>query len=314
MRSVALVPRLAASSAVRVWEFGYRAHDGSRRRAYVVLPAWYRGGRDPLLPLVISPHGRGVSPVADVRLWGGLPALGRFALVAPEGEGPYSWGAPGQISDLANMPRLLRRAMPWVRINKHRIYAFGGSMGGQETLLLVAEHPHLFAGAAAFDSIANFAYQYREFPYLRCNSRCLHTWREPIGLGLQSIARHEVGGTPTTDPRGYALRSPLAYARQIAFSGTPLELWWSTRDLVVRNQGEQTGELFATIKRFNPYAPLEGFIGSWMHTAEMRSTTRLPFALAELGLLPAGFDQRPLKAHYLPPASLLFKRPSQPFA
>ena len=38
-----------------------------------------------------------------------------------------------------------------VDVDPHRIYAFGGSMGGQETLLLVALHPRLLAGAAAFD-------------------------------------------------------------------------------------------------------------------------------------------------------------------
>ena len=43
------------------------------------------------------------------------------------------------------------RATHGVNVDPHRIYAFGGSMGGQETLLLVAMHPHLLAGAAAFD-------------------------------------------------------------------------------------------------------------------------------------------------------------------
>ena len=92
MYKAVLIPRLMVSRAVHVWAFVYRAHDGSHRRAYVVLPAWYRARRDPLLPLVISPHGRGVSPRANVKLWGDLPAVGPFALVSPEGEGLYSWG------------------------------------------------------------------------------------------------------------------------------------------------------------------------------------------------------------------------------
>ena len=218
------------SLAVRVWSFRYRAHDRVELTADVVLPAWYRPAVDPPLPLVISPHGRGVDSRADLRLWGDLPAVGQFAVVAPAGEGLYSWGSAGQIDDLANMPRLLRRGLPWLRVEPHRIYAVGGSMGGQETLLLLARHPHLLAGAIAFDSVANFAYQYHEFGLLRCNALCIHRWREPLGRALQTMARREIGGTPTTDPRGYALRSPLDYAPQIARSRTPLELWWSTDD------------------------------------------------------------------------------------
>ena len=41
-------------------------------------------------------------------------------------------------------------------------------MGGQETLLLVGRYPRLFAGAAAFDAVSNFALQYRNFRRLSC--------------------------------------------------------------------------------------------------------------------------------------------------
>ena len=61
----------------------------------------------------------------------------------------YSWGYRGQIDDLARMPRIVEAH--GVRVDRSRIYAIGGSMGGQETLLLAALHPHLLAGAAAFD-------------------------------------------------------------------------------------------------------------------------------------------------------------------
>ena len=185
-------------------------------------------------------------------------------------------------------------------------------MGGQETLLLLARHPHLLAGAIAFDSVANLAYQYHEFGFLRCNALCIHRWREPLGRALQTIARREIGGTPTTDPRGYALRSPLDYAPQIARSRTPLELWWSTDDLIVRNQRLQSGQLFERIRHLNPRAPVEEFVGSWVHTAEMRSTSRLPLALAELGLLPRRFDRLPPALHYHPPKAGISASP--PFA
>src|SRR5205814_1965976 len=179
--------------------------------------------------LVISPHGRGVTALANTRLWGALPARGPFAVVNPEGQGRrltlYSWGDPGQIDDLARMPRILRRAIRWLRIGP--IYAVGGSMGGQETLLLLARHPHLLAGAISFDAPADMASRFREFPESVGGSR------------LQELAVEEIGGTPTRDPRAWAARSPLDDARAIAASRVPLQLWWSTRDRIVVDQAAQ---------------------------------------------------------------------------
>ena len=91
-------------------------------------------------------------------------------------------------------------------------------MGGQETLLLVARHPQLLAGAAAMDSVTNMARRYRQLPLI------------PGGIDLQSIMRREVGGTPTENPKAYAARSPLSLARKIAGSGVPLGIWWSLKD------------------------------------------------------------------------------------
>jgi pimeloyl-ACP methyl ester carboxylesterase len=264
---------------VRVCAIHYRAHDGLDRAAYVVLPAWYGPRDDPPIPLVISPHGRGLDARANVRIWGDLPALGRFAVVSPEGQGRrlerYSWGDPGQIADLARMPAIVLRALPWLRIDRRRIYAVGGSMGGQEVLLLVARRPSLLAGAVAFDAPADLALRYRDF-------RLLH-----LGWRLQALARYEVGGTPRRDPRAYSRRSPLDVARRIAFSGVPLELWWSTRDRVVVDQREQSGRLYRELVALNPQAPVVRVVGRWRHCAEMHWDRRLPEALRLLGLFGA---------------------------
>lgn len=172
------------------------------RRAYVLLPHWYGPRRDPPLPLVVSPHARGVPARDNARVWGDLPARDRFAVVNPEGQGRrfalYSWGDPGQIGDLA---------------------------------------------------------------------------------------RREVGGTPWNDPRDYALRSPLDDARAIARSGVPLQLWWSTQDRIVVDQAEQSGLLYRRIEQLHPRASLRAFVGTWVHTAEMRWNRRLPVALRLLGVL-----------------------------
>jgi poly(3-hydroxybutyrate) depolymerase len=253
-----------------VW---YRAHDGARRPAWLLLPANYHHQS---IPLVISPHGRGVTETYNALFWGNLPGEGGFAVINPAGEGRrlewYSWGAPGQIADLARMPQIARAN--GVNVNLRRVYAVGGSMGGQETLLLVARYPHLLAGAAAFDPATDMARRYRDFAKLR------------YGRGLQQLARLEIGGTPAQVPRAYAVRSPDHYARAIARSGVPLQLYWSSRDRIIRDQALETGRLAAMLVRDNEDVRLWDFHGDWDHSAEMRSTRRLPRALARFGLLP----------------------------
>jgi hypothetical protein len=145
-------------------------------------------------------------------------------------------------------------------------------MGGQETLLLVARRPHLLAGAAAFDAACDMPRRYLDFARL--------------GRGLQELCREEVGGTPQTDPVGYALRSPIAHAREIAFSRVPLQIWWSVNDQVVGDQRRESGALYARIRQLNPNAPVMQVVGTWEHSAETTAATRLPEALRTLGLLP----------------------------
>jgi poly(3-hydroxybutyrate) depolymerase len=226
---------------------------------------------------VISPHGRGISARVNLRFWGGLPAFGPFAVVDPEGQGRrlslYSWGWRGQIDDLARMPEIVTHALPWLHIDRSRVYAIGSSMGGQETLLLVALHPHVLAGAAALDSATNMSARYRAF------------WRLPQGQELRALARYEIGGTPDQVPAAYAARSPIHYARQIAFSGVPLHMWWSIRDRIVTNQNAESGALYRAIKRINPDAPVTKYVGTWRHSREMHPLTRLPMVLVRFGLI-----------------------------
>jgi pimeloyl-ACP methyl ester carboxylesterase len=227
---------------------------------------------------VISPHGRGVGARLTAQLWGDLPGEGGFAVICPAGEGRrlhyYSWGARGQIADLARMPEIAEAA--GVRVDRRRIYAVGGSMGGQETLLLLAEHPHLLAGAVAFDPATDMRRRYYDFATLK------------YGRLLQWLARQEIGGTPAHDPLAYALRSPDHYIEQIANSGVPLQLYWSPRDRVIVDQRLETRTLAIDVRRDDPDAQLWDFSGDWEHTAEMQADRRLPRALARFGLLPWG--------------------------
>ena len=271
---------LRQQNLVRVWKISYAASDRTRRDAYIVLPRWYGPHDNPPIPLVISPHGRGIEPLVNARLWGNLPAYGPFAVVNPEGQGHrlelISWGAPGQIDDLSEMPHILKNHLPWLRIAPHRIYAAGTSMGGQETLLLLGEHPGLLAGAAALDAPTNLAARYRAF-------RKLHH-----GIGLQRLARLEFGGVPRRRRDAYADRSPIFFAREIARSGVPLEIWWSTRDRTVVHGAGESGLLYRAIMRINPHAPVRQVVGHWAHSAEFKANRLLPVALARLGLLRLG--------------------------
>lgn len=265
-------PRLVRRLAVT-----YRAWNGADRTAYVLLPRWYSRRLDPALPLVISPHGRGIEARNNLHFWGALPAFGPFAVVSPEGQGRrlvrYSWGWRGQIDDLARMPSVLARKLPWLHVDRRRIYAVGSSMGGQETLLLAARHPRLLAGAAALDSDTDLAARYHAFAFLRGGAR------------LQLLAREELGGTPAAVRRAYALRSPIHWAAALARSGVPLHIWWSTRDRIVRDQRDESGRLFRLIRRLNPRAPVTEYVGRWRHSREFHASARLPLALVELGLI-----------------------------
>jgi pimeloyl-ACP methyl ester carboxylesterase len=251
----------------------YIAHDGVRRTAWLLLPI--TESRKPI-PLIISPHGRGVGAVQNVLFWGDLPGEGDFAVINPAGEGRrlhwFSWGDPGQIADLARMPAIARKH--GVDVDPRRIYAFGGSMGGQETLLLAARYPHLLAGAAAFDPATDMRRRYLDFAKLK------------HGATLQRLAREEVGGTPWQDPGAYAVRSPDHYVRRLAVSGVQLQIFWSTRDRIISDETAEAGALSDQILRLNPRAPLWEFRGEWNHTAEMQSDRRLPRALARFDLLP----------------------------
>jgi poly(3-hydroxybutyrate) depolymerase len=282
---------------VRVWTIQYRAHNGMDRLASVVLPAWYGPRNNPALPVVISPHGRGATGRSNAQFWGRLPAAGRFAVISPDGMGErldnFSYGAPGQIDDLARMPDLAAAALPWLQIDRRRVYALGSSMGGQETLLLVARHPTLLAGAAAMDSVTDLARRYRQLPSVPCDAGCLRRWGKPYGEVLQSTMSREVGGTPDENAAAYAERSGLSRAREIAASGVPLQIWWSHEDRIVSDQEHQSEALFHELRRLDRCAPVEAYAGDWAHSKEMRADALLPIALARFDLLPSGVKELP---------------------
>jgi poly(3-hydroxybutyrate) depolymerase len=267
-------------SPVKRWDIRYRAHNSRVRPAVVLVPSGFGPNRPTRpLPLVISPHGRNVRAAVNASKWGELPAEGPFALICPGGMGRKlalaSWGWRGQIADLARMPDILRERLPWLRVNRRRVYAVGGSMGGQETLLLLGQYPKLLAGAVAFDSVTNFYLRYSQFA------------RSPGGRRAQALAREEVGGTPRTNSRGYVLRSPTHWLDEIARSGVPLQLWWSDADRIVIEQARQSGAFYRELRKRRPRGRVEAVTGSWSHSFKTYETLQLPRAVEWLGLVRA---------------------------
>ena len=246
-------------AAPRRWGIRYRAHNGLPRPAVVLVPAEYGPENPPSpLPLVISPHGRGIRAIANAQWWRDLPARGGFAVICPAGMGRrlplHSWGWRGQIADLARMPSILQATMPWLRVDRRRVYAVGGSMGGQEALLLVGQHPQLLAGAVVFDSVTNFYTRYRDFALIRNGRR------------LQALARLEVGGTPSSKTREYVLRSPTHWVREVAGAGVPLQLWWRKNLFTVTLLVERRRR-----DRRRPAAPVGAFLRGASQSAAARA-------------------------------------------
>ncbi|MGZ4353735.1 MAG: alpha/beta hydrolase family protein [Gaiellaceae bacterium] len=291
----------APAAAIRIWTIHYTAHNGADRLATVVLPAWYGPDDNPSIPVVISPHGRSGTGLSNARYFENMPAIGGFALISPDGMGRrlryFSYGYRGQIDDLAKMPDFAESALSWLHLDRTRVYALGSSMGGQETLLLVARHPELLAGAAAMDSVTDLSRRYAQLRDLPCDAECLKGWGKPRGLVLQSTMRREVGGVPSEAPGAYAARSALAQAAKIAASGVPLQVWWSGRDAIVKDQVHQSAKLVRAVRRINPCAPVVAYAGRWEHSREMRASELLPVALSRFGLLPAGYKHLPRSVH-----------------
>jgi pimeloyl-ACP methyl ester carboxylesterase len=184
---------------VRIWEIHYTAHNGTDRLASIVLPSWYGPNRNPRIPVVISPHGRNGTGLSNVKYFGNLPAVGRFAVISPDGMGrrlaAKSYAYRGQIEDLARMPEIAERALPWLRLDRNQVYALGSSMGGHETLMLIARYPKLLAGAAAMDSVTDLSLRYSQLPDTACSA-------EPATEGVR---RPEPGRIRSHDRR---LRCP----------------------------------------------------------------------------------------------------------
>ena len=271
----ALLQDMAHLPLTRLVRVGYRAHDGSWRKAIVLAPRRDAQG----LPLVIAPHGRGGDAAHACAVWGDLPGYARVAVVCADDPGRvtphYAWGDPGTIHDLARLPGIVANALPGL-VQPGAIYAVGDSMGGQEVLLLVAAEPRLLRGAVAMDPTTNLALRYSQLAQVPNGRR---DW--------QPLMRLEVGGTPSQVPLAYAARSPIDHIRAIASSGVPLEVWWSPRDRAVPTKpGNQAQAFITDLAQARPRAIVCQRMGWWVHGWPWRHSVW--DALRFLGILHVG--------------------------
>ena len=237
----------------------YFAWNGRPRTAVVVLPRDYLpGAADEALPCIVEARGRNFSPASHARCWRDLPSTRGFIVICADSSGrrdpANSWGVAGQIDDLAELPAVVEASIPWVKVDRQRLYVVGPSMGGTETLMAIALHPDVFAAGICVDGVADLAARYREYALVD-------------RLDDRRLMRAEIGGTPRQVPFKYAVRSPSHYAGTLAFCGVPSTIWWSTDDtLVIHQATTQTGKLYERIRTLSPDSPVTQRIGTGHHS------------------------------------------------
>ena len=261
--------RLVARPGTRLVRLDLEQAVGAPGRVVVALPSWYSPERNPSLPLVISPAGRGGTALGNARRFGDLPGRLGFVVLSADLPGRLflrrAWAAPTEIAELSRLPELVARALPYLRFDPDRIYAAGDSMGGQEALILLARRPDLLAAVVAADPVTDFLLRWYAFPFSE-NSR-----------GDQELATREVGATPDAAPWLYLRRSPDQFAPTIAFAGVPARIWWSTADEVVIGQAmEQAGPFVRRLRRLNPRAPVSQVVTHGRHGQSFFAANRLP--------------------------------------
>ena len=283
----------AGARAVRTVKIHYRAHNGERRAAFVVLPAWYGPRKHPRIPLVISPHGRGVSGARERAALG--PAARRAAgsrSSAPTAQGrklhALLVGLRRARSTTSRACReIVRRTLPWLRIDRSRIYAVRRQHGrpGDAAPARAGTRGCSPAPRPSTRSPTSRC-QYRRFPRIPAARRAGERWAGPsAAAAVARAARRSAARRGSARARTRCAARSRTRARSPA-SCVPLQLWWSVKDRIVLGPERQSARLFRRIRRLNPDAPVQAFVGYWAHSAEMRARTRLPVALGIFGLLP----------------------------
>lgn len=205
--------RVGATTVVRSW---YETWNGRRRELRIAVPTRALAAGRPL-PLLVTARPAGLSLLcSDENM--ALAGRSGFVLACPSGQGvvmrSFSYGAAGQISDLARMPGLVAQRVPDLRVDPSRVFLAGSSMGGTEALLVALRYPDAYARVASLDPITDLGRRFGSLP-----------------MDRRLLLQAECDGPPSLQPGCYAARSPQSLLGGGAEAG-PIALWYSTRDPV----------------------------------------------------------------------------------
>ena len=151
----------ADTRAIRI---SYRSYTGARRPAIVLVPRAYKPG-DPRSRSSSPPHsGRAASPARRMHTAGATCRDRSLRGRQPRGPG-YSpravlLGSQGQIADLARMPDIVSARIPWLRIDRQRIYASGAAWADRRHCCWRPSIRPCWPGLLAIDSLVDFRRQY----------------------------------------------------------------------------------------------------------------------------------------------------------
>jgi pimeloyl-ACP methyl ester carboxylesterase len=110
----------------------------------------------------------------------------------------------------------------------------GLSMGGQEALVLAAQHADEVAAVWAVNPVVDLARWHDDIRDGRTSDAL---------LGADNTIREEVGGAPSELPEEYARRSPITYAATLA--ATAVRLVWSDADTIIPGQAHHHAHALA---------------------------------------------------------------------
>jgi fermentation-respiration switch protein FrsA (DUF1100 family) len=160
----------------------YRSEiDGNLQPYSLNIPADYTGERP--VPLVLSMHGHGGSRPFQGHPAGGIPGC---IVLSPHGRGSVDYMYTGEV----DVMRVLQEVERDYNIDRDRIYATGGSMGGTGSWTLAVHHPDVFAAIAPV-----------------CGNADHHAWEEAWHWGGRPTPSYDDLRTFVRDninPRAYA--------------------------------------------------------------------------------------------------------------
>lgn len=273
----------ANTVVLRTW---YETWNGRRRAMTIFFPrAAENTGR--VLPLLVAAHpAGGASTCADQMAQ--LSGRFGFVLACLDGQGvvtrAFSYGAPGQIADLAAAPRLIAGRLPGMKLDARRLYLVGSSMGGTEALLVGLRYPNAYRETVALSPVTDLGFRFNSLPLVR-----------------RGQLEAECAGSPMVRGACYVERSPIAFIGRRAVGSTILSVWYSTDD-PVSGAPQQVPRFVVSARRLMGPDQLRVRVGTGGHgalwdRADYRAAWLIGLGLVPRGALPATTDFLKSDAH-----------------